>query len=227
MASALSCALVLAMLVTAGGCTFSQAEADDLGTLKERAPGAQGGVQSPFGISEEQPMRKGVVDSFDSPGDLGGAAGDEGDTEPEASDSADSNRFRNTEAGEPVAVHQFLNQVIVDDEHVKITIQSKTADELGDAGFMLIVENRYKPLTSVGRDNYCYITPVMGTWTVNGVPIDPRTEDKVYPGKPGSIYLYFDELSSIEQLVDVKGTYELFLISDWWNPVGVYEFSLS
>lgn len=142
-----------------------------------------------------------------------------------AEDNSSRHRhFRDTSLGEPVAIHQFVNKVLADDEYVKITLHAKTADELGDAGFTLVIENRYLPLTSVGYDNYCYVTPILGTWTVNGVPMEPKSEGEVFPGASGTVYLYFDEINTIEELVEVKGTIELYFISDWWNPVRVYEF---
>lgn len=135
-----------------------------------------------------------------------------------------SNRFRNIADGEPVVIHEFVNRVIVEDELVKILLHAKTADSLGDAGFTLTVENLYQPLTPIGNDNYLYITPVIGTWSVNGVKMDPQTEGVVYPGEPGTIYLYFDGLSTTEELTAASGDYEVFLISDWWNPIGRYHF---
>ncbi len=209
-------ALVAGICVACGAlsaCSLPQADAGDAGTMPENSSRIYGDWQNSSELVEEQLMRGSGTDSS---GASSGTAGE---------GTSRGGHFRDTSEGEPVAIHQFINRVIVDDEYVKITLQSKTADELGDAGFVLVVENRYKPLTSVGNENYCYITPIMGTWSVNGVKMDPKTEGQVYPGKPGTLYLYFDELSTIEELVDIKGEFELYLISDWWNPVRVYELS--
>lgn len=210
--------LVAAFLMAAllffviSGCSFAQADMDNGKPLASGSGGVYEDRQRSASSAEEGGAHEEGMESS-------GTAG-----EPNEADTIRDTQFRNTAKGEPLAMHLFINRVLVDDEWAKITLQSKTADELGDAGFTLKVENRYEPLTLVGYDNYCYITPIMGTWTVNGVKMDPKAEGKVYPGEPATIYLYFDDLSSIDQLVSIKGEFELYCISDWWNPVGVYEF---
>ena len=196
------------------GCTLPQAGAEETVVTSGYPSRVYGEWERSADLVEEQLMRGSGTSSS------GVSSGTASERPPR------ENHFRNTREGEPTAIHQFVNTVIVDDEFAKITLHAKTADELGDAGFTLWVENRYRPLTSVGRSNYLYITPILETWTVNGVPMEAKVEGKVYPNHPGKIYLYFDELSKIEELVNVKGKFEVYLISDWWNPVGVFEFSL-
>ncbi|MDR1087710.1 MAG: hypothetical protein LBL23_00205 [Coriobacteriales bacterium] len=210
--------LAAALSFVMAGCSLTQTSANELGAVSGRGSSSvYGSWESSSELAEEQLMRE---SESRASGVSSGASSGAG-----AEELKRRNHFRDTSEGEPVAIHQFVNRVLVDDEYAKITLQAKTADYLGDAGFTLIVENRYTPLTSVGYENHCYLTPVMGTWTVNGVRMDPKTEGKVYPGKTGMIYLYFDELDSIDQLVEVKGEFELYLISDWWNPVETYEFA--
>lgn len=210
------CSLVMVgiLCVTTGGCSVPQAGVSGIETpAEERQSSVYGDWQNSDGLLEGQLLQgSGTASS----GVSGGAK--------ESTETTGSNRFRNTENGEPLAIHEFVNRVLVDTEQVTIMLQAKTADALGDAGFTLMVENHYRPLTPVGYDNYCYITPIMGTWTVNGVKMDPKTEGNIYPAKPGIIYLYFDELSSIDELTSVEGSFEIYLISDWWNPIEIYEF---
>jgi hypothetical protein len=197
-----------ALLLIAAGCSAPPSGASGLSGLPDGS-NVYGSWQSSSGLEqlsrESETSSSGSLGSGVAPGESGGG------------------RFR--EEGEPVAIHQLVNRVLVDDEYVKITLQSKTADALGDAGFILTVENRYEPLTSVGHENYCYITPVLGTWTVDGVAMEARADDRVYPGEKGQIYLYFDELSTIEELVNVEGQFEIFYISDWWNPLETITFN--
>ncbi|MDR2035121.1 MAG: hypothetical protein LBP91_00375 [Coriobacteriales bacterium] len=202
----------LGLLLLWTGCSLAWE-----GTRNFEAPqdeiksGVYGSWQNSSELLEEQLMRESQAAS--SGVSTGGR---------EAIEISSSSRFRSSENGEPLVIYQFVNRVLVDNEKVTITLHAKTADELGDAGFTLMVENHYQPLTPAGIDNYCYITPVMGTWYVNGVKINPKTEGKVYPGKPGRIYLYFDELSTIDELTQVKGFFEVYYISDWWNPIGLF-----
>ena len=200
--------LTVGIVCTTAGCTISHHQTQDESSYS----GASDGRDCPSGTDEEQ-------STWGSGAQSSGALSGSPNEEPPR-----DSQFRDTAEGEPLAIHRFINRVIIDDEYTRITLHAKTADELGDAGFTLKVVNKYQSRTSVGRDNYCYITPVMGTWTVNGVAMDPKAEGQVFPGKSGTIYLYFDELSSIEELVEVKGEFELYYITDWWNPVGVYEF---
>ena len=212
--STLALILAAGLLASLFGCAVSMAGANGADQAPDGNPSSiYGNWQNSQSLLEEQLMRE----SGASPGISNG--------EKETPHNTLFSRFRNTAEGEPLVIHEFVNQIIVDDELVKIKLHAKTSDSLGDAGFTLAVENLYQPLTPVGNDNYLYITPVMGTWTVNGVKLDPQTEGWVYPAKPGTIYLYFDGLSTIDELTRVSGYYEVFLISDWWNPIGRYYFS--
>lgn len=219
----LTCALAAIVL----GCALPQVEGETIEGLSSTQSAIYGDWQTSTELAEEQIMRDGT--EMVSSGSGRGTGDDRGRLEGSGSsgsaEGSGGSHFRDTSAGEPLAIHLFINQVLIDDEFVKITVQSKTADEFGDAGFMLKVENHYVPVTSAGKDNYCYITPVMGSWTVNGVELDPLAEGRVYPGETGYIYLYFDEFTTVEELVKVQGTFEVYRITDWWNPIGTYEFN--
>ncbi|MDR2672661.1 MAG: hypothetical protein LBC35_05135 [Coriobacteriales bacterium] len=161
--------------------------------------------------------------ALDSGADKAGAA----DANPGGSDkTGPANAGAAKKNPVPVRVSVMINRVLVDDEICKITLRSKMADEYGDAGYLLIVENRRVPFLIDGTPNLIYLTPQIGTWSVAGRPLDPKAEGNIYPGKPGKSYIYFDELSSPYELVDATGKVDLFSIFDWWNPLRTYEFSL-
>lgn len=220
MRTLISLGLVCLVALAVIGCTIPEMGSSNVEGLTPEQSSIYGDWQSSTELAEEQIMRQ-----RSSGTDSSGIARGTGTGTDVSSGASRGAQFRDTSEGEPAAIHQFVNTVLVDDEYVTITLQSKTADEYGDAGYTLKVENHYKWVTSVGRENYCYITPVLGSWTVDGKPLEPLAEGQVYPDSPGTIYLYFDEFTSIEELVNVKGTFEVYLISDWWNPVGVYEFN--
>jgi len=223
--------LTAGLLISLLGCATVAAGAGSYDGVQQELdspPSIYGSWLDSQSLVEEQLM---LESSTGGPGGTNNTNGTGGPTGPSVSNGEKEtlnnpsvSRFRNTVEGEPLVIHKFVNRVIVDEELVKITLHAKTADALGDAGFTLEVENHYQPLTPLGNDNYLYITPVIGTWYVNGVKIDPQTEGYVYPAESGTIYLYFDGLSTIDELSYVRGSFEIYLISDWWNPILVCPF---
>ena len=133
------------------------------------------------------------------------------------STSAGTANSTNTSTASDASAGKDLNVSIADDDVCTITVLSSGTDFSDDPGYNVIVANK--------TDRTIYVYAEYDSFSVNGKMMDPGSGAKVKPGKNGDFFMYFSELDSVEDLVDVEGTL-VVVDEDSWNELARYNFAM-
>lgn len=107
-----------------------------------------------------------------------------------------------------------LGTVVADDEIATIVVVDKKTDVFGDPGYTIKVTNNSDAAISVSTST--------GQWSVNGKMVDPIYYEQIQPGKYAETIMYFDDLSSLDELSNVEGTFDV--VNDKYETIATYEF---
>lgn len=108
-----------------------------------------------------------------------------------------------------------LNVTVADDDVCTITVLSSGTDFSDDPGYNVNVANK--------TDRTIYVYAEYDSFSVNGKMMDPGSGVKVKPGKNGDFFMYFSDLDSVDDLVDVEGTL-IAVDDDSWDELARYNF---
>ncbi len=107
-----------------------------------------------------------------------------------------------------------LGTVVADDEIATIVVVDKKTDVFGDPGYTIKVTNNSDAAISVSTS--------IGQWSVNGKMVDPIYYEQIQPGKYAETIMYFDDLSSLDELSNVEGTFDV--VNDKYETIATYTF---
>lgn len=108
-----------------------------------------------------------------------------------------------------------INAVIADDGLCTITVLSSGRDFADDLGYNINVVNN--------SDAAIFVYSEYGSFSVDGKMMDPYGSATVKPGKNADFFIYFSELESMDDLVNVEGSI-VVVDDDTWDELGRYDF---
>lgn len=122
-----------------------------------------------------------------------------------------------TDTDVETAVGQDLNVTIADDDVCTITVLSSGTDSTDDPGYNINVVNK--------TDRAIYAYAEYGSFSVNGKMMEPGSGATVQPGKNADFFMFFMDLDTVEDLVNVEGTL-VVVDNDTWDELARYDFTM-